>query len=185
MVAEREPQTWFPEHAGRVILMTMHRRENWGDPMATCAKAARQLVDEHPDTLLAVPMHRNPIVREVLEQELGGHDRIHLIEPPEYARFTKLIQRANLILTDSGGVQEEAPSFGIPILVLRNTTERPEGVDAGCAKLIGTNPEALLSEGTRLLNDKVVYSEMSQVKSPYGEGKASAMIVEAIKNYFA
>ncbi len=185
MVAEREPQTWFPEHAGRVILMTMHRRENWGDTMATCAKAARQLVDEHPDTLLAVPMHRNPIVREVLEQELGGHDRIHLIEPPEYARFTKLIQRANLILTDSGGVQEEAPSFGIPILVLRNTTERPEGVDAGCAKLIGTNPEALLSEGTRLLNDKVVYSEMSQVKSPYGEGKASAMIVEAIKNYFA
>ncbi len=90
-----------------------------------------------------------------------------------------------MILTDSGGVQEEAPSFGIPILVLRNTTERPEGVDAGCAKLIGTNPEALLSEGTRLLNDKVVYSEMSQVKSPYGEGKASAMIVEAIKNYFA
>jgi UDP-N-acetylglucosamine 2-epimerase (non-hydrolysing) len=151
--------------------------------MTACAKAARQLVDEHSDILLAVPMHRNPVVREVLERELGGHERIHLIEPPEYARFTKLIQRANLILTDSGGVQEEAPSFGIPILVLRNTTERPEGVDAGCAKLIGTDPDALLSEGRKLLSDPAVYASMSQVKSPYGEGKASAMIVEAIKNY--
>jgi UDP-N-acetylglucosamine 2-epimerase (non-hydrolysing) len=152
--------------------------------MAACARAARQLVDEHPDTLLAVPMHRNPVVREVLERELGGHDRIHLIEPPEYARFTKLIQRANLILTDSGGVQEEAPSFGIPILVLRNTTERPEGIDAGCAKLIGTDPKALLTEGSKLLNDAATYKSMSQVKSPYGEGKASALIVEAVKNYF-
>lgn len=184
MVAEREPQTWFPDHKGRVILMTMHRRENWGEPMAACAAAARQVVDEHPDTLLVVPMHRNPVVREVLERELGTHERIHLIEPPEYARFTKLIQRSNLILTDSGGVQEEAPSFGIPILVLRNTTERPEGVDAGCAKLIGTNPEALLDEARKLLADSSAYSAMSQVKSPYGEGKASEQIVAMLKNYF-
>jgi UDP-N-acetylglucosamine 2-epimerase (non-hydrolysing) len=185
MVAEREPQTWFPDHKGRVVLMTMHRRENWGEPMTACAKAARQLIDEHEDTLLAVPMHRNPIVREVLEKELGNHPRIHLIEPPEYARFTKLIQRSNLILTDSGGVQEEAPSFGIPILVLRNTTERPEGVDAGCATLIGTDPAALLTHGRELLNDPSRYAAMSQVKSPYGEGKASQQIVEAIRNYFA
>lgn len=183
MVAKREPQTWFADHAGRVILMTMHRRENWGEPMRGCAKAARQLIDETPDALLAVPMHRNPVVREVLEAELGGHERIHLIEPPEYAKFTKLIERSNLILTDSGGVQEEAPSFGIPILVLRNTTERPEGVTAGCAKLIGTDPEALLREARTLLTDQSAYANMGQVKSPYGEGTASKQIVSEIKKF--
>jgi UDP-N-acetylglucosamine 2-epimerase (non-hydrolysing) len=184
-IAHREPQTWFPDHKGRVILMTMHRRENWGEPMRGCAIAARTLIEEQDDCILVVAMHRNPVVREVLEAELGGHERIHLIEPPEYAQFTKLVQRSYLILTDSGGVQEEAPSFGIPILVLRNTTERPEGVDAGCATLVGTNPQLLLNEARLLLNNAEKYAAMSQVSSPYGDGEASTKIVGHIRDFLS
>jgi UDP-N-acetylglucosamine 2-epimerase (non-hydrolysing) len=180
-VAKLVPQTWYPDLGGRLILMTMHRRENWGEPMAGVAKAARQLVDEHSDTHLVVAMHKNPDVRKVLTEFLGDHPRIDLIEPPQYEQFVKLIERSNFILTDSGGVQEEAPSFGRPLLVLRETTERPEGVTAGCARLIGTDPSAVLEFGRKLLNDTAFYNSMAKSASPYGDGKASLMIADAVR----
>jgi len=169
-------QTWFPEHQGRVITLTTHRRENWGDPQRNIAEAALTLVDEYPDTLLVAALHPNPRVRDVLLPILGNHDRIKLIEPPEYQQFVKLMQRSALILSDSGGVQEEAPAFGIPVLVLRDTTERPEGVDAGTAKLVGTEKDVILSEARRLLGDESAYKAMAQAVSPYGDGKASQRV---------
>lgn len=175
-IADKEPQTWAPDHAGRVVLLTTHRRENWGEPQKRIARACRAIVDRYPDTLLIVAMHRNPTVREVLEPILGGHPRIELIEPPDYAPFVKLMQRSTLILTDSGGVQEEAPAFGKPVLVLRNTTERPEGVEAGAAKLVGTSQEQIFSEACALLDDPVAYSKMSESISPYGDGRAAKRI---------
>lgn len=179
-VAERVPQSWYPESPERVVLMTMHRRENWGEPMRAVASAALKLVESHPDLRLVVAMHRNPIVREVLSEVLGGHDRIDLIEPPEYSQFVKLMQRATLILSDSGGVQEEAPAFGIPVLVLRETTERPEGIEAGCAKLVGTDPEVVYAEAECLLSDDGHYKRMSNAASPYGDGKASDRILDVV-----
>lgn len=177
MVAEKAPQTWLPGFEGRVILLTTHRRENWGENQAGIARAARKLVSERPDTRLVVPMHRNPIVREALQKELGGVERVDLIEPPEYESFVKLMQRSHLILTDSGGVQEEAPTFGVPVLILRDTTERPEGVDAGCARLVGASEEKIWEEGTRLLDDEEAYRAMARAASPYGDGKAADRIV--------
>ena len=179
-VAKLMPQTWYPDFAGRLILMTMHRRENWGEPMAGVARAARQLIEEHPDAHLVVAMHKNPDVRSVLTDALGGHPRIDLIEPPQYEQFVKLIERSYFILTDSGGVQEEAPSFGKPLLVLRETTERPEGVDAGCAQLIGTDPATVLEFGRNLFSDKAFYDSMAKASSPYGDGKASEKIATAV-----
>jgi UDP-N-acetylglucosamine 2-epimerase (non-hydrolysing) len=176
MMAELAPETWFAEHPGRVVLLTTHRRENWGEPQARIAAAALELVDRFSEVLLVVPMHRNPRVRETLESVLGGRARIKLIEPPDYAPFVKLMQRSALILTDSGGVQEEAPAFGIPVLVLRDTTERPEGVDAGTAKLVGTHRETIVREGTALLGDPAAYAQMAQAVSPYGDGKAAQRI---------
>jgi len=178
MVAERLPQTWLPDFEGRVVLLTTHRRENWGENQRQIARAARTLVAEFPDVRLVVPMHRNPLVREVLEGELGGRERVDLIEPPEYESFVKLMQRSQLILTDSGGVQEEAPTFGIPVLVLRETTERPEAVEAGCTKLVGADEEAILTEARTLLTDEAAYSQMAVAASPYGDGKAAERIVD-------
>jgi UDP-N-acetylglucosamine 2-epimerase (non-hydrolysing) len=132
--ARQGEQTWFPDWTGRVVLLTTHRRENWGEPQRNIAEAALALVEKFPDILLVAAMHPNPTVRDVIVPILSGHDRIRLIEPPEYGQFVKLMQRSALILSDSGGVQEEAPAFGIPVLVLRTTTERPEGVTAGTAK---------------------------------------------------
>lgn len=175
-VANQPGPEWFEEHAGRVVLLTTHRRENWGAPQEQIARAARRLVDAFEDVLLVVPMHRNPVVRETLERILGGHDRVRLIEPPDYAPFVKLMVRCDLILTDSGGVQEEAPSFGKPVLVLRETTERPEGVEAGTAKLIGTDEERIVQEASVLLSDSEAYARMAQAVSPYGDGMASARI---------
>ena len=172
--AEREPQTW-DFGASRAIVLTTHRRENWGEPQRQIARASRRLLDAHPDTVLVVAMHRNPTVRDVLQAELD-HPRAQLIEPPDYGRFVKLMQVATLILTDSGGVQEEAPAFGVPVLVLRTTTERPEGVDAGTAKLVGTDEEAVFSEGHRLLSDPAAHAAMAHAASPYGDGKAAARI---------
>lgn len=175
-IAPLLPQEWAQDHDGRVLLLTTHRRENWGDPQREIARAALEVLDGTPDARLIVPMHRNPRVREVLEAILGGHPRIELIEPPEYTRFVKLMQRSALILTDSGGVQEEAPAFGIPVLVLRETTERPEGVDAGTAMLVGTDGARIVSESRRLLDDPTAYASMSTAVSPYGDGKASARV---------
>ncbi|AIE86383.1 non-hydrolyzing UDP-N-acetylglucosamine 2-epimerase [Fimbriimonas ginsengisoli] len=174
--AARGEQMWFPEWPGRVILLTTHRRENWGQPMKNIAEAALELVERFPDTLLVAAMHPNPTVRDVLVPILGNHERIRLIEPPEYLDFVKLMQRATIILSDSGGVQEEAPAFGIPVLVLRTTTERPEGVTAGTAKLVGTDREAIIDEGTKLLGDPEAFRAMANAVSPYGDGKASARI---------
>lgn len=180
--AELTEGDWYPDFDGRVVLLTTHRRENWGDPQRSIARAARRLVEEFEDVKLVVPMHRNPAVRETLTSILGQHDRIDLIEPPDYAQFVKLMQRCTLALTDSGGVQEEAPSFGLPVLVLRETTERPEGVDAGTAKLVGTDEHAIYSSGRELLADPIAYEAMSKAISPYGDGKASARIRSVVLN---
>lgn len=180
MVAEKTEQTWLPDWKGRVVLLTTHRRENWGDPQRAIARSVKAIVEKHGDIRVVVAMHRNPIVREVLTEVLGGMDRVDLIEPPEYESFVKLMQRSDLILTDSGGVQEEAPSFGIPVLVLRDTTERPEGVDAGCAKLIGTEEADVYREADLLLSDESARAKMAQVTSPYGDGQASAQIVDKV-----
>jgi UDP-N-acetylglucosamine 2-epimerase len=183
-VAEREPQTWLPDHKGRVMLLTTHRRENWGAPQRDIANAALDVVNRFEDVHLVVPMHKNPVVREVLEEILRGHPRISLIEPPEYAKFVKLMQRSTLILTDSGGVQEEAPSFGIPVLILRETTERPEGVESGCAKLIGTNHDEIVAEAEKLLADEKAYAAMAHAENPYGNGTAAVRIADLVLQRF-
>ncbi len=167
----------------RVLLVTTHRRENLGEPMARIAGAVRDLVDAHPDTLAVLPMHRNPVVRAALLPVLGDHDRVRLIEPPDYAPFVKLMQKSTLILTDSGGVQEEAPSLGKPVLVLRETTERPEGVAAGTARLVGTDRQKIVAEASRLLLDPDAYAAMARAVSPYGDGRASVRIADALTHF--
>lgn len=164
----------------RMLLITAHRRENWGEPMAHIGQAVRMLVETHPDIVAVVAMHRNPIVRDTLVPILSDLDRIRLIEPPDYVPFVKLQQKATLILTDSGGVQEEAPSLGKPVLVLRETTERPEGVQAGTAKLVGTDTQVIVAEASRLLSDPAAYASMAHAASPYGDGQASARIADAL-----
>lgn len=175
---------WFPEHKGRVVTLTTHRRENWGEPMRSIAEAARELLDAFDDILLVVPMHRNPQVRATLTSVLEGHPRVRLIEPPDYNEFIPLMKRSALILSDSGGVQEEAPTFGLPVLVLRETTERPEGVTAGTAKLIGTDRKRIVEEATRLLGDEKAYQEMANAVSPYGDGRASQRIRHIVLKRF-
>lgn len=183
MIAQNEPKSWFPDHPGRIILLTTHRRENWGDIQAGIARAARTIIEATTDALLVVPMHRNPAVRETLQRELDGAPRTHLIEPPDYDEFVPLMKRSNLILSDSGGVQEEAPAFGVPVLVLRDTTERPEGVQAGTAKLIGTDPARIVAEARELLDHAEAYARMANAVSPYGDGNASARIASVVLPY--
>lgn len=168
----------FKKH--RVILLTTHRRENLGEPMRHIYKALRQIIEEVPDTEIVFPVHRNPKVRQVVEEELAGVGRIHLIDPMEYEPFANLMSHSALVLTDSGGIQEEAPSLGKPVLVLRNTTERPEAVEAGTVRLIGTDRDVVYTETKRLLTDKSAYDAMSNAVNPYGDGKASKRIVTAI-----
>lgn len=167
----------------RLILVTAHRRENWGEPMARIATALQIIADRFPDCSVVVAMHKNPIVRETLVPALANRERIHLVEPPDYVPFVKLMQRATLIVTDSGGVQEEAPTLGVPILVLRETTERPEGVTAGTALLIGTATERIVDAATRLLTDAAAHAEMSRASNPYGDGSAAARIVDVLKQH--
>lgn len=168
----------------RVVLLTTHRRENWGEPMSRIARAARRLADRFPDLRVVVPMHKNPDVRETLNVHLANHDRIDLIEPPDFVEFVQLMKGSYLILTDSGGIQEEAPTLGKPVLVLRDTTERPEGVEAGVARLIGTEEDEIFSRASRLLTDESAYNAMAQAQSPYGDGNASARIRSVIFNRF-
>lgn len=176
LAAEVSSENWFPEHKGRVVLLTTHRRENWGEPQQRIASAALEVVEKFEDVLLVVPMHKNPQVRETLTGILGDHRRVRLIEPPDYAPFVKLMQRSAVILSDSGGVQEEAPAFGIPVLVLRDTTERPEGVEAGTAKLVGTDRARIVAEATDLLGNPTAYERMAKAVSPYGDGNAAKRI---------
>ena len=164
----------------RVILVTTHRRENLGEPMRQVYKALKSLVEEFPDVEIIFPVHKNPKVRSVVNEELGGLERVCLIDPLDYEPFANLINRATLILTDSGGVQEEAPALGKPVLVLRDTTERPEAVDAGTVKLIGTNQEKVYGAAKILLTDAAAYKKMAEAQSPYGDCHAAQRIVKAL-----
>lgn len=168
----------------KLVLMTAHRRENTGAPMENMFRAISRLVDKHSDIQVVYPVHMNPVVREIANRILGDNDRIHLIEPLDVIDFHNFASRAYLILTDSGGVQEEAPSLGVPVLVLRDTTERPEGVNAGTLKLAGTNEEVIFSLADNLLTDKAAHDSMAKASNPYGDGKASKRIVEAILYHF-
>ena len=168
----------------RIILVTTHRRENLGEPMRHVYKALKQLTEEFDDVEVVFPVHKNPKVREVVNEELGGLAKVHLIDPLDYEPFANLMHRAYLILTDSGGVQEEAPALGKPVLVLRDTTERPEAVDAGTVKLIGTDRERVYEEAKKLLTDKAEYSRMAESVNPYGDGKAAARIIQAILYHY-
>jgi UDP-N-acetylglucosamine 2-epimerase (non-hydrolysing) len=168
----------------RLILLTAHRRENLGDPMRNMFRAIKRLVNEHDDVQVVYPVHLNPAVREVADEILKGDSRIHLIEPLGVVDFHNFASRAHIILTDSGGVQEEAPSLGVPVLVLRDTTERPEGIEAGTLKLAGTDEETIYGLAKELLTDDAAYESMSKASNPYGDGEASRRIVEAILHYF-
>ncbi len=168
----------------RMILLTAHRRENLGDPMRHIFKAIKRVVDEVKDVKVVYPIHLNPKVREVANEVFGDCDRVRLIEPLEVFDFHNFQNKSYIILTDSGGIQEEAPSLGKPVLVLRDTTERPEGIEAGTLKLVGTDEETVYKETMRLLTDKKEYEEMSKAHNPYGDGHASERIVDAIINTF-
>jgi UDP-N-acetylglucosamine 2-epimerase (non-hydrolysing) len=168
----------------RLVLMTAHRRENTGEPMENMFRAISRLVEKHDDIQVVYPVHMNPVVREIANRILGENDRIHLIEPLDVIDFHNFASRAHLILTDSGGVQEEAPSLGVPVLVLRDTTERPEGVKAGTLKLAGTDEEVIFSLADELLSNKGAHDAMAKASNPYGDGQASRRIVEAILYHF-
>lgn len=168
----------------RIILLTAHRRENIGEPMSRVFLAIRDIVDEFEDVVVVYPVHKNPKVRALAEEYLSQHPQIELIEPLDVVDFHNFAQHAYFILTDSGGVQEEAPSLGKPVLVLRDTTERPEGVEAGTLKLIGTQKNDVYQSIKQLLVDKEMYQEMSTAKNPYGDGYASQRICEHIKYFF-
>ncbi|USK54616.1 UDP-N-acetylglucosamine 2-epimerase (non-hydrolyzing) [Cytobacillus solani] len=168
----------------KMILLTVHRRENLGNPMKKIFKAIKLLVNTHRDVQVVYPVHLNPSVREVAYEILGNESRVHLIEPLGVVDFHNFISRAHIILTDSGGIQEEAPSFGIPVLVLRNTTERPEGIEAGTLKLVGTNEEEIYKVTNELLINSFEYRKMANISNPYGDGQASYRIVQSILYYF-
>ena len=166
--------------SNKLILMTTHRRENLGAPMRQVYRALREVLTDHKDVEAIFPMHKNPEVRKVAEAVLGGMEHVHLIEPMDYAPFANLMDRVDIVLTDSGGIQEEAPALGKPVLVLRNTTERPEAVTAGTVKLIGTGKEDVFAATTRLLVDEKYYKSMAEAVNPYGDGKAAQRIVNIL-----
>lgn len=175
------------EHLGndRLLLLTAHRRENLGEPMRNMFRAIKRIVQENNDVQVVYPVHLNPVVREIANEVLGEDSRIHLIEPLEVVDFHNFASRAHIILTDSGGVQEEAPSLGVPVLVLRDTTERPEGIEAGTLKLAGIEEETIYNLVDELLTNEEEYNLMSEASNPYGDGKASERIADAIKEYFS
>lgn len=168
----------------KMILVTAHRRENWGEPMERICRALRRIADKFPDVRIVFPMHKNPVVREVAYREMGRHERIQLCEPPDYFEFVRLMRDAYLIVTDSGGVQEEAPTLGKPVLVLREKTERPEAVEAGVVKIVGTDEERIVDEVSKLITDDSTYKAMQRPVNPYGDGKASQRIKQAILHFF-
>lgn len=168
----------------RFILVTMHRRENLGKAHSDIAKTLLKIINKFPDTAILLPLHKNPKVRDILRPILEKHKRIFLTEPLGYVPFVYAMKNCCLILTDSGGVQEEAPSLGKPVLVLRTTTERPEGVNAGSAKLVGVAPKKIFNEASKLLSDKNSYNKMAKIKNPYGDGRAAKKIVGIINKLF-
>ena len=168
----------------RMILLTAHRRENLGNPMRNIFKAIKRIVDEYDDIKVVYPIHLNPKVREVANEVFGDMDKVRLIEPLEVVDFHNFQNKSYIILTDSGGIQEEAPSLGKPVLVLRDTTERPEGIEAGTLKLVGTDEDVIYNETKKLLDNQELYNQMSKASNPYGDGFASKYIVDAIINKY-
>ena len=166
----------------RLIMITAHRRENLGEPMHNMFKAIRQVMEEYPDVKAIYPIHMNPVVRKAAEEELSDCERIHIIEPLEVLDFHNFLARSYMILTDSGGLQEEAPSLGKPVLVMRDTTERPEGIAAGTLKLVGTERQSIYDNFKLLLDDSNVYNQMSKAANPYGDGTASQKIADVLEN---
>ena len=165
----------------KLIFITAHRRENLGQPMHNMFRAIRRVLDKHPDCKAVYPIHMNPVVRKAAEEELGGCDRIHIIEPIEVFDCHNFEARSYLCLTDSGGIQEECPSYGVPVLVMRDTTERPEGVEAGTLKLVGTDEETIYNAFTELLENKESYEKMSHACNPYGDGHACKRIADILE----
>ena len=168
-----------PDRSRRWVVVTSHRRENWGAPLESICGALSDLAERYPDLEVIYPVHPNPNVRRTTDRLLRGRERIHLIEPLDYVRFVHLMNEAHLIITDSGGVQEEAPSLGKPVLVVREKTERPEAVEAGTVRLIGTKRERIVEEASRLLDSPEAYETMARRHNPYGDGKACPRIVRA------
>jgi UDP-N-acetylglucosamine 2-epimerase (non-hydrolysing) len=169
----------------RVILSTVHRRENWGEPLADIAQSFLEILERFPDTALLLPLHRNPTVRDPLKAALDSHPRAFLVEPLDYAQLVGAMKRCTLLLTDSGGLQEEAPGLGKPVLVLRETTERPEAVEAGTAKLVGTHPPTVVAAASELLSDEGAYAAMAKAVNPFGDGHAAERIAQIVSDYFA
>lgn len=167
----------------RVLLATVHRRENWGEPLLAIAQGFLHILDKFPDTALLLPLHRNPTVRVPLQELLGNHPRIFLTDPLDYGQLVGAIGRSHLLLTDSGGLQEEAPSLGKPVLVLRDTTERPEAVAAGTAKLVGTMSQNIFAAAAELLSDPDAYEAMANAINPFGDGHAAERILQIVQNY--
>ena len=168
----------------KILLVTMHRRESWGQPMARVGGAVAQLAAMHDDLVIVVPVHLNPVVRETLLPPLAGSPNVLVMEPLSYGPFARLMNDSHVLLTDSGGVQEEGPSLGKPVLVLRDNTERPEAVDAGTVRLVGTNADVIVGETNRLLQDAKHYESMARAINPYGDGLASARSVQGIESLF-
>ena len=172
------------DEATPMVLVTAHRRESWGEPMRQVGMALAQLADRFPDHLFVWPAHRNPLVREAIVPAVQGKTNVIVTEPVSYAHFGRLMRRAEVLLTDSGGVQEEGPSLGKPVLVMRETTERPDAVTAGTAKLVGTDPRVIVDEVSRLLTDPAAHAAMANAINPYGDGRAAQRSVQAIRHYF-
>jgi UDP-N-acetylglucosamine 2-epimerase (non-hydrolysing) len=168
-----------------VLLATVHRRENWGERLESIGRGFLAVLDRFPDTALLLPLHRNPTVREPLQALLGSHPRAFLTEPLDYDQLVAAMRGSTLLLSDSGGLQEEAPALGKPVLVLRRTTERPEAVEAGTARLIGTDSASILSETARLLEDGAAYEAMARAHNPFGDGQASGRILAAAERFLA
>ncbi|MGF1496486.1 MAG: non-hydrolyzing UDP-N-acetylglucosamine 2-epimerase [Elainellaceae cyanobacterium] len=187
-VAARQPACDVPGldwSRYRVLLSTVHRRENWGRPLADIAHGFLKILDAVPDAALLLPLHRNPTVREPLQAKLGDHPRVFLTEPLNYAELVGAIQRCYLLLTDSGGLQEEAPSLGKPVLVLRQTTERPEAIAAGTAQLVGTSSQQIFTAASRLLSNPAAYQQMATAINPFGDGHAAEKILAAVQRFFS
>ena len=171
------------EHT-QLLLVTAHRRENWGEPLHQICQALLRLCEAQPDLQIVFPVHKNPVVRDIVYPALEAHPRIHLVEPLDYVNLMDTMRRSRLVLTDSGGLQEEAPALGKPVLVMRETTERPEGVSAGTARLVGTEVASIVEATLHLLQDAAAYEQMSRAINPYGDGTAAAQIVAALQDYF-
>ena len=178
-----EALRWLDDLEGRLILVTSHRRENLGVPFSRICLALQEIVEKHPDVTVLWPLHPNPLVRKAAHELLDGVARVVLTEPLDYLAFVPVMARADLIITDSGGVQEEAPALGIPVLVTRDTTERPEGVEAGVARLVGTETEVIVREATRLLENPGEYARMAEIGCPYGDGRAAERICDAVDHF--